>query len=330
MGVVAAPVREPEPHAMPDLPPDAERDVCVFASSFFLTVSIEQTGDGGQDDELHFHPGGQGFWVARMLRHLGAAPVLVAPVGGESGDVLRGLTPSWGVHLLPVETNHDSPAYVHDRRSGEREQIAKSPIPALDRHELDDIYGRVLEVAGAAGLCVVTGRYPGDRWPLRFYERLGADLKAVGARAVGDLHGDELDAFLKGGPLHTLKMSDEEIASHAPDATSVEARLEVMRKYQKRGVERAVASSADGPTVLVTRDGAYRASAPTLKAADHRGSGDSMTAALAYAALKGMDEPETLRLACAAGAANVTRHGLGNADVDLVRTLAKRVEVEKI
>lgn len=311
---------------------DKRPDVCVFGSSFFLTVSIEKVRDGASGDELHFHPGGQGFWIARMLGHLGAEAVLVAPLGGEAGDVLRGLTPSWDVDLDPVAMADESPAYVHDRRSGTREELARSAMPTLGRHEVDDLYGRVLEVATGAGLCVVTGKFPGDPLPLGFYERLGADLKAVGVKAVGDLHGAELQAFLQGGPIHTLKVSDEELAADGGpgEHAGMDERLEAMRAFHRKGAGRVVVSAADGPTVLLDGEDAYRASMPRLKAADHRGSGDSMTAALAFAVLRGMDAGETLRLACAAGAANVTRHGLGNADADLVRSLAERVTVERI
>jgi fructose-1-phosphate kinase PfkB-like protein len=55
-----------------------------------------------------------------------------------------------------------------------------------------------------------------------------------------------------------------------------------------------------------------------------------MTAALAVAVARGMDEVEMLALGAAAGAANAVRHGLGNADRDLIVQLASRIEVEKI
>lgn len=304
-------------------------DVCVFGSSLLLTISIEKSTDEEADDELHFHPGGQGFWIARMLTRLGAQPILVSPAGGEAGEVLQGLARSWGVRMHGVPVTGESPAYVHDRRSGKREQIAQSRLPTLGRHELDDLYGAVLSYASTSGHCIVTGRFSGDATPLDFYRRLGADLASIGAVAVGDLHGVELDAFLEGGPLHTLKVSDDDLVEDGvlqPEAT-LEQRLAAMKPLVARGVRRVVLSAANGPTLLATATATFRATPPLLATVDHRGSGDSMTAGLTYAAMHDLDERRTLRLACAAGAANATRRGLGNADGELVRSLADRVEV---
>ena len=52
-------------------------NVSVFASALLLTVTVESVD--GQEGEagIHVHPGGQGFWVARMVQHLGEAPDLV-------------------------------------------------------------------------------------------------------------------------------------------------------------------------------------------------------------------------------------------------------------
>jgi fructose-1-phosphate kinase PfkB-like protein len=43
---------------------------------------------------------------------------------------------------------------------------------------------------------------------------------------------------------------------------------------------------------------------------------------------RGLGPEESLRLASGAGAANVTRHGLGSASDDLIPRLAERVTVE--
>ena len=55
-----------------------------------------------------------------------------------------------------------------------------------------------------------------------------------------------------------------------------------------------------------------------------------MTAGLAAGVRRELDFIETVRLGCAAGAANVTRHGLGSADEGLIPGLAERTKVEPL
>ncbi|HZD05465.1 MAG TPA: PfkB family carbohydrate kinase, partial [Longimicrobiales bacterium] len=178
------------------MPPDRP-EVCVFAPALYTTVTIEAGGD--DFDEIHLHPGGQGFWVARMIRELGRRPLLCGPVGGETGRVIRGLVPEWGIDLSPVRIEANSPTYVHDRRGGERVEVARSPAPVLDRHEVDDLYGKVMQHSVGAGVCVLTGRASEEAFPVDLFRRLGADLGQAGVTLVADLHGEELEALLGGG-----------------------------------------------------------------------------------------------------------------------------------
>src|SRR4051794_40074360 len=63
--------------------------VLVVAPTLLLTVSMERDTTGSE--EVHVHAGGQGVWVARMLRALGCRPVICCPYGGESGAVARAI-----------------------------------------------------------------------------------------------------------------------------------------------------------------------------------------------------------------------------------------------
>lgn len=302
--------------------------VAVFAPSLYTSITIEPNGDG---DDIHIHAGGQAIWVARMIRHLRERPVVCAPIGGESGRALRGLIQEWGIDLSPVMMQSDSPAYVHDRRSGERHEVARSRPPSLDRHERDALYNATLKHALATRLCVMTGKFPGDALPVSLFERFGADFQEAQVSTVGDLHGDELSAFLDGGAMRLLKVSDEDLAEDGLVSGESEDKLfDVMRDLVRRGAERVVVSRADRPALAAFPEGLFRAKAPTLRAVDTKGAGDSMTAALAVAQVRELDAVGTLELACAAGAANVTRHGLGSADPDLIEQLRSQVRVERI
>jgi 1-phosphofructokinase len=82
---------------------DGQIDICVFNPSPLFSVTIEAGADG--DPEVHFHAGGQGFWIARMVNRLGARALLCAPLGGETGVVLRTLIQHEGIALKAVPAN---------------------------------------------------------------------------------------------------------------------------------------------------------------------------------------------------------------------------------
>ena len=304
--------------------------IAIFAPSVWVTVTVEAGPD--EHDDIHVHPAGQGIWIARMLRQLGQEPIVCAPVGGEGGEAFHGLTRTWGIGLSPVTINAWTPVHIHDRRSGRREPVARSRPPVLNRHEMDQLYNVTLEAAFAAESCVITGRFPEDPLPVEFYRRLGADLSEARIPLVGDLHGAELAALLEGGPLDVLKVSDSDLVedgllAESADETQV---VDVTKDLASRGVRIVVVSRSPQPTIMRSPRGVYRARGPRLDAVDTTGSGDSMTAVLAAGRCQELDDMHLLRRAWAAGAANVTRHGLGGAPAGLIDGLSERVDVERL
>ena len=78
----------------------------------------------------------------------------------------------------------------------------------------------------------------------------------------------------------------------------------------------------DGKLVEVT--------APRLQAADPKGAGDSMTAGVAAVRARGGDLTDAVRTGAAAGAHNVTRHGLGTGRAEAIAALVPRVGIEPL
>jgi 1-phosphofructokinase len=303
--------------------------VCVFAPAPILTVTIEQgTQEGG---ELHVHPGGQGFWVARMLRILGAAPVVCMPLGGETGDVYGHLLGAEELELKVVEVAAPTGAYLHDRREGEREVLWQAPLGPLGRHEIDDLFTTTLAAALEAGTCVFSGthRQEGVLRPGTF-QRLAADLRANGCSIVVDLQGELLCEALEGGA-DVVKISEEEIVEDGwAESAEDRALIAGVERLEQAGAGDVVVSRAAGGALALLGGTLLSALGPEMTAVDASGAGDSMTAALALGRAAGLDAAETLRLAVAAGAMNVTRHGLGTGEATAVRRLAENVEVEEI
>jgi 1-phosphofructokinase len=303
--------------------------VVVFAPLPILTVTIE---DRAGEPDIHVHAGGQGVWQSRMVSSLGVPVVLCAALGGETGDVLGHLLPADGIAVKSVRVSSRNGAYVHDRRDGEREEVADAAGSPLDRHERDSLYELTLTEGLTHGRVLLSGPQDDRVLPAGLYRRLTADLSANGCRVAADLAGERLEAVLAGGP-DLIKVSHEELLADgrakSDDAGDLVAAMRTLRD--------------DGAgTVLVSRSGAAPALAllpddtggdvvevvmPSLEPADPRGAGDSMTAGVVAALARGRPLREALQVGAACGALNVVRHGLGTGGARAVDTIAERVEL---
>jgi 1-phosphofructokinase len=299
--------------------------VMVFAPVPQLTVTIEQEADAV---ELHVHPGGQGVWQARMITSLGVPVTLCACLGGEVGGVLGPLIAAEGVELRSVPRPTPSGWYVHDRRDGERVEIAQNPGEPLARHELDELYSLALAEGLQAEISVLSGPADPSVVPPDVYRRLAADLASNGARVVADLSGEHLTAVLAGG-VSFLKVSHEELVDAGrADDDGVDALIEAMRKLQTEGAQSLIVTRAEEPSLALLDGDLVEVALPRLEATDTRGAGDSMTAGVAAVLARGGDLTDAVRTGAAAGALNVTRHGLGSGRADAIAELVKRVRID--
>ncbi|MET8363130.1 PfkB family carbohydrate kinase [Micromonospora sp. NPDC005194] len=298
--------------------------VMVFAPTPQLTVTVDQPND---QPELHLHPGGQGVWQARMVLSLGVDVVLCAALGGEVGQVLEPLLVSEGVDLKVVMRDSGSGGYVHDRRGGSRQEVVDVPGDRLSRHELDELYNLALGEGLRADVSVLSG--PNAPWlvPADLYRRFAADLGANGSRVVADLSGDHLGAVLDGG-VFFLKVSHEELIRDGRARSGDGAELtRAMYDLHASGAETVVVSRADQPALALIDGELFEVEMPRLEAADPRGAGDSMTAGVAAVIARGGDIRTAIRTGAAAGALNVTRHGLGTGRLDSITGLVERVRL---
>ncbi|MGF1597031.1 MAG: PfkB family carbohydrate kinase [Acidimicrobiales bacterium] len=308
--------------------PGTAGGICVFSPGLRLTVTVEA---GPRGEEIHLHPGGQGYWLARSIERLGEPVVLCATVGGEVGDVLTPLLRSQtGIKLVAVEQAAPSSVSVYDRRSGTRELIARSEPSPIDRHAVDKLYSLTLAHAIGHGCCVLAGNVDTGVIPPTYYRRLCTDLAALGVPIVADLHGPELDEILGSTAVRLVKVSDEDLrddgvlADDSDDAL-VAAVTDLARRVPH---DLVVSRGPDRPAVARMGDRWHRVSAPQLAAVDWRGAGDAMVGAMAVALVRGLAAVDVLRYGAAAGAASVTRRGLASLDSDLVDALLPRVGVD--
>lgn len=299
----------------------AVRRVMVCAPVPLLTVTVEQGPD------VHIHCGGQGVWQARGLGALGIDTVLCGAFGGESGPVVRSLIEDQGTEVHAVTRSGRNGVFVHDRRNGRRTVVAEQSGDALSRHELDNLYSLCLAEGLRTGICVLSG--PADQSLLApdTYRRLTRDLRAMGGKVVVDLSGPLLDACLEAG-VDLLKISDEELTGAGGTRPSDPAELlPELLHLRRRGARTVVLSRAGQPALALIGEDVCTISLPEVEVVDPQGAGDSMTAGITAGFARGLELTEAVRLGAAAGALNVTRHGLGTIQEEAVWELAKHVRL---
>lgn len=297
--------------------------VVIFAPSPLLTVTVEEHSAG---DELHLHAGGQGVWEARMLRSMGVDVTMCCALIGESGTVVRHLLEDEGLTVAAVEVDGRGGGYVHDRRGGERVPVVELEGSSLERHDLDELYGVTLREAVDADAVILSGPAGDGVLPADVYRRLAADLRAAGRTVVVDLAGDRLTAALEGG-VDIAKVSDEELVADGRAEENDESIMAAMRSMAEEGAATVIVSRSPEPALVLHGGELFAVDMPEFETADTSGAGDSLTAGVTAAVSRGEPILDAITLGAAAGALNVTRHGLGTGDPEAIAKLRRLATV---
>ena len=304
---------------------DRRAGVAVFAPALLLLIELHRSGDGV--DEVHLHAGGQGYWVSRMIAALDERAIPCGAVGGESGDALRAIIAVDGLDARLTPMSKANCVIIEDRRCGQRSRLVETAVPSLGRHEVDELYSSIVGAAMSTGVCVLTGTQLAPMFDPDTFRRLVSDLQRNDIAVIADLCGEPLAAALAGG-VDVLKISHEELVADGwAKSSGVAAIADGIGRLRDAGAGAVVVSRSDRSTVVGNADGLVEVRAPALEVLDGRGGGDSMTAALAVAAANEMEFEDGLRMAAAAGALNVSRHGLGTGRRDAIEEIAEHVEI---
>lgn len=302
-------------------------EVVIFAPSPVLTVTIEDHPEGA---DVHLHAGGQGVWQARMLLRLGVKVTMCSVLTGESGRVLRHLLADEGIDMVTVDRHGRGGAYVHDRRGGQRIKLIDHGGEPLSRHDLDELYGITLGQALGVDIVILSGPAGEKALPADVYRRLAADLGKTGCRVIVDLAGDRLKAALAGG-VELAKVSDEELlADGRITEKTVSQLVAAMHSLHAEGAKSVIVTRAHEPLLLLAGGVVTVVTMPTMQVADETGAGDSLTAGVAAALAGGASLAEAITVGAAAGALNVTRHGLGTGDPQTIERLRQHVVLKPL
>ncbi|WP_173401446.1 PfkB family carbohydrate kinase, partial [Arthrobacter sp. H14] len=201
---------------------------------------------------------------------------------------------------------------------------------SLARHDLDRLYGITLKAGIEAGTVILSGAAGEHVVTADVYRRLASDLNTVGCRVIADLSGDRLSAALAGG-LTVVKVADDELESGGRvKSTDTDELINAMHQLASEGAANVVVTRAEEPSLLLADGKVSEIHMPSLEVVDHHGAGDSLTAGVAATLADGGSITDAVTLGAAAGALNVTRHGLGSGDAEAVQKLRELVEIKPV
>ena len=258
--------------------------------------------------------GGKGCNVAQVLRELGEEATATGLAAGATGRRMEATLRAARVVPDFVWVGGDTRwnTVVIETTTGRHTTICAGGLEAGE----DALTGlitwmeRWLPSVDAVSL---SGSLP-DGWPPAWQSRLVQAALAGGKPLIVDAAGAALLAALDAGPLAAIKPNREELESiFGPLQTAGEV-VAAARRLQERGAERVLASLGVDGAILVSGQGAWRATPLAVPVVNPAGAGDGMTACLALGAARGWDEVETLRWASAVAAAIVTTRGTAELD----------------
>ena len=279
--------------------------------------------------QMRTDPGGKGVNVSKVIARLGGESVALALAAGRTGEAIGEALRQMGIGTDflygPGETRTNlkivDPA-LHQNTDINEPGPQAAPVAA------QALLDRLLHRLAPGDIVVLAGSLPRGL-PADTYAVWTRACRAAGARVFLDADGEALALGTAAGP-ELIKPNGDELARLTGRDLRTHAEIaQAARALIVRGVERVVVSlGAEGALFVDAASVTYGPGIP-VPVGSTVGAGDSVVAALALAAARGMTQEETMRLAMAAGAANVMCSGTQPASREDVEALLPRVTLVK-
>ncbi len=275
-------------------------------------------------------PGGKGLNVSKVIAKLGGTSTVVGVLGGTTGRRIADAMDALGIacQFTFVEGETRTNLKVIDPARHTNTDL-NEPGLTVDQETLDHMRDALVAAIRPGDIVVLSGSLPKGA-PADTYGSWTAACRTAGARVFLDADGEPLAHGLAAKP-YLAKPNNHELSRLTGRALeTADDLLAAARTLIADGVERVVVSMGGDGALFVSADGAYRAEGLRVPVGSTVGAGDSMVAALAYAAEQGMADADTVRLAVATSAANVMCSGSQAAERSAVDELLPHVVFHEI
>lgn len=293
-----------------------------------LVFDAFHPGEVNRAREAHWCASGKVLNAGIAAHHLGGPSLTLAPLGGAPVEPIEREFDEFELptRFVVTETATRICTTIIDRSTGAITELVENGRP-LTPHELDAFRKVYAEEAAKAEVAVLIGSLPVGT-PPTFYRAL---LEQTPCTAVLDFRGEGLLSVLDLKP-YVVKPNREELAQTVGRPLDTDdALLSAMRSLNARGAQWVAITQGAGPVWLASAAQAYRLDPPPVdKVVNAIGSGDAMTAAIAWATRDGRGAVEAVRFGVAAAVENLRQLLPCRLDPAEVARQAERVRVEQV
>jgi 1-phosphofructokinase len=297
------------------------------------TVEIENftAGTVNRTGAIRIDAGGKGINVSKVIASLGGISRATGILGGRAGTFIKEYLDSIGIenNFVFVKDETRTNLKIIDRINHANTDINESGPEICDKDikKLEKIIDTYLD---DESIVVFSGSIPLGV-SKEIYKELITSAGNKGSKAILDADGELLKLGLEGRP-YLVKPNIHELERlFGMKIKSIEQAIDLAKSIRdKYGIKIVVISLGEKGAIFLQDESIIMAEGIKVKVASTVGAGDSMVAALAYCIDKGYSFQDSIKLAVAAGTANVMTTGTQPADLNIIMELVKQVKFRYI
>jgi tagatose 6-phosphate kinase len=272
---------------------------------------------------------GKGINVARTLTLLGHKSITTGLLGGPNGFIIESELKKEGIHtaFTSIECNTRQCMTIIDLGRETTTELIE-PSPVVTPGELNRWVHAYESLVPWCSHVSISGTAP-TGIPSILYKRLIAFAHNHGKPVLLDCGGELWRIGAESEP-EVLKSNEDEFWDATQSRHGSEQLIQHASPHIRGKIKWIVITRGPENTLFLTKDSAYWASPPKIKAINPIGSGDAFAAGMIAAMLQGMDNESIIRFAVSCGTANALISGPGIVRPADVKRLLTEVKIKRV
>ena len=295
------------------------------ALDYFISFEKFQEGELNTPTDSYKLAGGKGINISKVLKNFSTESTALGFVGGFTGDFIKNSLISDNINENFVEIEEDSRINLKINNNGIETEVSGNS-PKISEEKVKELLNYLKDNLKEGDILALSGSVPdsiSDDIYSQIIKNLPKDVKIV-----LDSRGIPFKKAISEG-VFLVKPNQNELTEFFNERFSTDIELiEAGKKLQSLGAENVIISLGKNGSILITKNGVFRANAPKGELISSNGAGDSMLAGFIYGLSKQLPLEECYKIAVAAGSGTAFSKGLTS--FEMMNKLLREINILEI